>query len=166
MPSYFLGSSLSRKLFVKMQLNFLLLFFLLAVIAIAEDSLPEIVSDFPDCALPCFSSSVSDNNCKITDFDCICGKQVDVNVRMGGCLSDYCTNKSDLNVGGVLSDLCDRWDDHPNSTEVASATSALASHVTVAVTAASSTSAPQGAAGNLEPGIVMVGAVAAAVLMV
>ncbi|KAI1209269.1 uncharacterized protein F4807DRAFT_460960 [Annulohypoxylon truncatum] len=148
-------------------MQFHLLFLsLLAAIAMAEDNLTELVDDFPDCALPCFASSVSANNCKTTDFNCICGKQVDINIKMGGCLSDNCQNASSLNVGGKLDDLCDRWDDHPNSTEVAAATSALASHVTVAVTAASSTSAPEGAAGCLEPGIVMVGAVAAAMLVI
>ncbi|KAI1440779.1 hypothetical protein F5Y02DRAFT_422695 [Annulohypoxylon stygium] len=143
-----------------MQFHALLLTLFSALALADDDNLSEIVDDFPSCALPCFASSVSDNNCKTTDFDCICGKQVDINVKMGSCLSDNCQNPSSLNVGGKLDDLCDRWDDHPSSTEVAAATSALASHVTVAITAASSTSSPEGAAANLEPRIVMVGAVA------
>ncbi|KAI0882312.1 uncharacterized protein GGS22DRAFT_170664 [Annulohypoxylon maeteangense] len=84
-----------------MQLN-ILIFSFLAAIAIADDNLGEIVDDFPDCALPCFSNSVNDNDCKITDFECICGKQVDINIRMGGCLSDYCSNKSDLSTCSVF----------------------------------------------------------------
>ncbi|KAI2469797.1 hypothetical protein F4781DRAFT_431013 [Annulohypoxylon bovei var. microspora] len=131
---------------------------LFAAAAVAENNLTELVNGFPDCSLPCFAQSVNAKGCGTTDLSCICGKQVDITVKLGGCLNKYCDSSDRKDVPDKLFDLCDRYNEKPSSTEVAAATSALASHVT----AASATVTPKSGAGSLEPGMVMAGAVAAA----
>ncbi|KAI1413159.1 hypothetical protein F5Y13DRAFT_161710 [Hypoxylon sp. FL1857] len=147
-----------------MQFKYLALSFLAAV-AMADDDLSEIVDDFPDCSLPCLGQAVTDKGCSTSDIGCICNRQTDIAIKMGDCVKDYCGIINNFNSGKQLADLCNRWDDHPSSTEVAAATSALASEVA----SASATVKPKkDAAGSVEAGMVMVGsvAVAAAALLV
>ncbi|KAI2630225.1 hypothetical protein GGS26DRAFT_102973 [Hypomontagnella submonticulosa] len=144
-----------------MQLKLLALSLLTALAAADNENLSEIVDDFPECSLPCFAQKADDSGCQTTDFSCVCNKQVEIAARMGGCLSDYCDTLDNFNVGARLGELCERWDDHPSPTEVAAATSALASQVT----AASATVKPKNAAGGFEPQVVMAGAAAAAAVL-
>ncbi|XXH02429.1 hypothetical protein Hte_008804 [Hypoxylon texense] len=134
-----------------------------AALALADDNnLSSIVDAFPDCSLPCLAQKAEGEGCKISDFGCVCDNQLKIAAKMGTCLSDYCGTLQNFDAGGRLGELCERWDDHPSSTEVAAATSALASQVT----AASATITPNAAAGSLEPGMIMMGAAAAAALMI
>lgn len=147
-----------------MQFKFFALSYLAAV-AMADDHLNEIVDDFPDCSLPCLGQAVVNKGCNTTDIGCVCNRQLDVAVDMGDCVKDYCGVINNFNAGKQLGDLCERWDDHPSSTEIAAATSALASQV---ASASASVKPKKDAAGSLEAGLVMVGsvAVAAAALLV
>ncbi|KAI0377682.1 hypothetical protein F5Y04DRAFT_175059 [Hypomontagnella monticulosa] len=145
-----------------MQFKLLALSFLAALAVADNDNLSEIIDDFPDCSLPCFAQKADDSGCQTTDFNCVCHNQLEIAARMGGCVSDYCGTLDNFNVGARLGELCERWRDDPSTTEVAAATSAIASQVA----AASATVKPKNAAGTFEPQMVMMGAAAAAVLMI
>ncbi|ORY60818.1 uncharacterized protein BCR38DRAFT_47488 [Pseudomassariella vexata] len=61
---------------------------LFAAVAAAQNStLTSLVSQLPECASTCFSSSASTAGCATTDFDCLCGdkKQAFINA-IGPCL--------------------------------------------------------------------------------
>ncbi|KAI0837671.1 hypothetical protein F5Y06DRAFT_71443 [Hypoxylon sp. FL0890] len=140
-----------------MQLKFLALSFLAAVV-LADDNLSDIVDDFPVCSLPCLGQAATNKGCSTNDISCICNHQSDIAAQVGDCVKDYCGIIDNFNAGKELSDLCQRWNDHPSSTEVAAATSALGHEVA----SASATVKPKkDAAGSLEAGMVMVGSVAA-----
>lgn len=81
-----------------MQLQHLALFAFAAIAAAAaakddkltDDRLKDIINDFPDCSLPCFSQSADAKGCEVTDFDCVCKMSLDISAKMGSCTDDYC----------------------------------------------------------------------------
>ncbi|KAI1135993.1 hypothetical protein F5Y05DRAFT_121261 [Hypoxylon sp. FL0543] len=148
-----------------MQFKLLALSFLAAVAMADDDNLSDTINEFPTCSLPCVGKASTDKGCSTSDIGCICNRQIDIAASMSDCVKDYCGIINNFNAGKQLADLCDRWDDHPSSTEVAAATSALGHQVA----SASATVKPKkGAAGSVEAGMFMAGsaAVAAAALLV
>ncbi|KAI1763568.1 hypothetical protein GGR53DRAFT_467215 [Hypoxylon sp. FL1150] len=137
---------------------------LLTTLAVADDSLSSIIDSIPDCALPCLAQKAEGAGCKISDFGCICDHEIEIAARAGMCLPQDCSIWDATKLGGRLGDLCDRWNARPSSTEIAAATSDFASQVSAASVAATATL--KSAAGNLEPGMVMMGAAAAVAALV
>ncbi|KAK1753156.1 hypothetical protein QBC47DRAFT_53334 [Echria macrotheca] len=54
-----------------------------------SSSLPNLISQLPPCALPCFSSASNANACAPTDLSCLCApsKSTSLTIAIGTCLS-------------------------------------------------------------------------------
>ncbi|KAI0123769.1 hypothetical protein BJ170DRAFT_93933 [Xylariales sp. AK1849] len=142
----------------------LLAFTALAAIAAADVDLPEIIEDFPGCALPCLVQKAGDEGCKVTDFECICANTVSISTNVGLCIGSDC---SATDAGQALGELCVRWTEDPPTTEVAAASSTLAALVSSASATASAPSPTKNiATGKGDVGMGFVGAIAAVVVLV
>ncbi|KAI0004728.1 hypothetical protein F4779DRAFT_69130 [Xylariaceae sp. FL0662B] len=125
-------------------------------------SLPDLVSQIPQCAVSCFSSSAQDAGCAATDFVCLCGDKKDAFIQsITPCigLGGSCSQDDISKVTKLAPEICSAATSNPDSAAVASASNI----VTSAVGTASPTSTP-GAAARPEIGMGLVGAAALAAL--
>ncbi|KAI1332488.1 hypothetical protein F5Y16DRAFT_357912 [Xylariaceae sp. FL0255] len=138
-------------------------FFVAAVTAqnSTSESLTDLVSELPTCAISCFESGASAANCSVTDFSCLCGSGKQTFISNAGlCLlsDNSCTDDQINNATTVASEICEDIGNNPSSTDVASASAIVAS----AVAAATSATATPDVAMRPEFGYGILGAAAAA----
>ncbi|KAI5922025.1 hypothetical protein F4810DRAFT_675985 [Camillea tinctor] len=119
-------------------------------------SLPELVSQLPQCAVSCLSTAANAAGCAATDFTCLCGSGKDrFSSSMIGCIgfSSGCSG-DDINKASTLApQICEEATSDPDPTEVASASNIVASAVSTA-----SASATPDAAVRPEMGMGLIGA--------
>ncbi|KAI1493826.1 hypothetical protein F5X96DRAFT_119786 [Biscogniauxia mediterranea] len=100
-----------------------------------DASLPDLVSQLPQCAVSCLSTAANAAGCAATDFTCLCGSGKDkfTSSMIGcigfgsGCSSDDINKASDL-----APQICEEATSDPDPTEVASASNIVASAVSTA----------------------------------
>ncbi|GAW22566.1 hypothetical protein ANO14919_121060 [Xylariales sp. No.14919] len=132
--------------------------FAAAVAAQNSTSLPELVSNLPTCAIPCFESGAEAAGCSTTDFDCLCNTGKDKFTQSAAtCVIGKCQGDDLQNTISLAGQICDAVSKNPDPSAVASA-SAI---VTSALGAADATSSPDSAAVRPEIGLGFMGAVAA-----
>ncbi|TGJ78216.1 hypothetical protein E0Z10_g10543 [Xylaria hypoxylon] len=133
---------------------------LFAAVVAAQNStsLPELVSELPTCAIPCFESGAKAAGCSTTDFACLCGSGKSSFISNAAiCVSTKCQGDDFSNTISLAGQICDAVSQNPDTSAVASA-SAI---VTSALGVASATSTPDSAAFRPEIGLGFMGAVAA-----
>ncbi|KAI0471390.1 hypothetical protein F4859DRAFT_485473 [Xylaria cf. heliscus] len=133
-----------------------------AVTAQNSTSLPELVSELPTCAIPCFNSGAEAANCSTTDFSCLCGDGKTKFISAAStCVLGACKDDDFSNAISLAGQICTVvTTGNPDPSAVASA-SAI---VTSALGAASATSSPDSAAFRPEFGFGLLGAAVAAAL--
>ncbi|KAI0436040.1 hypothetical protein F4803DRAFT_557402 [Xylaria telfairii] len=134
-----------------------------AAVAAAQNStsLPDLVSQLPTCAIPCFEQGASAANCSTTDFQCLCNDahKTQFVSSAGACVLTACKDQDFSNAVSLANQICTVVNtENPDPSAVASA-SAI---VTSALGAASATSSPDSAAFRPEVGFGLLGAAAAA----
>ncbi|KAI1080431.1 hypothetical protein F5B20DRAFT_112781 [Whalleya microplaca] len=123
-------------------------------------SLPDLVSQIPQCAVSCFSSAAKDAGCATTDFVCLCGDKKSAFISsITPCigLGGSCSASDISKVQSLAPEICTAATSNPDSAAVASASNI----VTSAVGTATPTSTP-GAAARPEIGVGLLGAAALA----
>ncbi|KAI1157992.1 hypothetical protein F5B18DRAFT_642809 [Nemania serpens] len=118
---------------------------LFAAVAAAQNStsLPDLVSQLPPCAIPCFQRGAEDAGCSTTDFQCLCGTGKSSFITGAGlCIASSCDSDALNSAASLAGQICTDVANNPDPSEVASA-SAI---VTSALGAASPTSSPDSAA--------------------
>ncbi|KAI0409237.1 hypothetical protein F4802DRAFT_593522 [Xylaria palmicola] len=139
----------------------LLSLFAAAVAAQNSTSLPDLVSQLPTCAIPCFSKGAEAAGCATTDFACLCGDGRQSFISAAGtCVIGDCKGDDFQNALTLAQQICTVVSNDPDPSAVASA-SAI---VTSALSAASATSEPDSAAFRPEMSFGILGAAAAAIL--
>ncbi|KAI0514643.1 hypothetical protein F5B22DRAFT_647400 [Xylaria bambusicola] len=134
--------------------------FAAAVTAQNSTSLPELVSNLPTCAIPCFESGASAAGCSTTDFDCLCGSGKDTFVSSAGtCVVTHCDSDELSTAIKTATQLCTEVSDNPDPSEVASASAIITSALGAAE--ATSSSDPDSAAYRPEISLTFLGAIAA-----
>ncbi|KAI0973670.1 hypothetical protein F4678DRAFT_425515 [Xylaria arbuscula] len=132
--------------------------FAAAVAAQNSTSLPDLVSQLPECAIPCFESGAQAANCSTTDFACLCGDGKSAFISSAGtCVVAKCGDQTSTAIS-LANQICTDVSENPAASDVASA-SAI---VTSALAAADATSTPDAAA-DIRPamGLTFMGAMAA-----
>ncbi|CAJ2509133.1 Uu.00g141590.m01.CDS01 [Anthostomella pinea] len=135
---------------------------LFAAFAAAQNStstsLPNLVSELPQCALGCLNDSANSAGCAVTDFTCLCGtgKSKFINA-IGTCvtLSAKCSSEDIKNATQLAPEICSAATTDPDPTAVASASNIVAS----AVASETASSAP-GVPVRSEVGLGLLSAVA------
>ncbi|KAH8668697.1 hypothetical protein BX600DRAFT_510766 [Xylariales sp. PMI_506] len=107
---------------------------LLAAVATAasNQTLTELVSQLPTCALSCFETGAAAANCTTTDFACLCGTGSSVFKQSAGiCLltGGDCSTNETSSVETLAGEICSEVNDNPSSTDVASASALVASEI-------------------------------------
>ncbi|KAI8631411.1 hypothetical protein F5Y19DRAFT_395056 [Xylariaceae sp. FL1651] len=136
-------------------------FFAAVVAAQNSTSLPDLVSQLPTCAIPCFNQGATAAGCSTTDFQCLCGsgKQAFIN-SASGCILKDCKDNDFSNAISLATQICTAVSQNPDPSAVASASNI----VTSALGAASATSTPDAAA-RPELGLGMMGAAAVVAML-
>ncbi|KAI1172049.1 hypothetical protein F4777DRAFT_563296 [Nemania sp. FL0916] len=135
------------------------LFVAVAAAQNSTTSLPDLVSQLPPCAIPCYEQGADAANCSTTDFQCICGKGKDDFINNAAiCVATKCSSDEINNAGGIAGQICADVQNNPSPSDLASA-SAI---VTSALGAPTASETP-GAAAAFRPefGVGVMGAVAA-----
>ncbi|KAI1197888.1 hypothetical protein F5X97DRAFT_301183 [Nemania serpens] len=136
---------------------------LFAAVAAAQNStsLPDLVSQLPPCAIPCFNRGAEAADCSTTDFQCLCGTGKSSFIAgAGACIATSCDSDAFNSAISLATQICTDVSNNPDPSEVASA-SAI---VTSALGAASPTTSPDAAvAFRPDIGLGLVGVAAAAV---
>ncbi|KAI3339497.1 hypothetical protein F4824DRAFT_498187 [Ustulina deusta] len=133
---------------------------LFAAVVAAQNStsLPDLVSQLPTCAIPCFETGAEAAGCSTTDFACLCGNGKSAFITSAGtCVLTKCSSDDSSSTISLATKICAAVSDDPDPSAVASA-SAI---VTSALGAAEATSTPDSAAFRPEIGLSFMGAVAA-----
>ncbi|KAI1822723.1 hypothetical protein F4861DRAFT_540655 [Xylaria intraflava] len=137
---------------------------LFVAVAAAQNStasLPDLISQLPTCAIPCFQSAAKAAGCATTDVQCLCGTGKDTFISSaGGCLLGKCPESDLQSAANVATSICTDVSNNPDPSSLASASSAVSS----ALAAAGATSSPDSAATRPELGFGIMGAAAAAML--
>ncbi|KAM0547215.1 hypothetical protein ACHAPJ_010476 [Fusarium lateritium] len=130
-------------------------------------TLPGLVSEIPACAMKCIDSVATSIKCKPTDLECLCsslGKfvaKMTPCIALGDCDLDQTSNATDL-----IRPICDKMSDHPDSAEVASASSVLAEAVASGTETAGPSETSDNAAAHKTYGFgIAAAAVGAAILL-
>lgn len=116
-----------------------------AAVAVAQSSdnstsLPDLVSQLPTCAIPCFEQGAEAAGCSTTDFACLCGDGMDTFVsKAASCVFGKCSSEELNTAIKSAEQICLAVADSPNPTEVASASAIITS----ALGAADPTSSPE-----------------------
>ncbi|KAI3318062.1 hypothetical protein HD806DRAFT_512971 [Xylariaceae sp. AK1471] len=147
-----------------MQFKALALSFFAGVVA-AQDtnstSLPDIVSNLPTCAIPCFTQGAKAAGCSTTDFQCLCGDGKSAFIGSAAtCVLSDCHGDDTNTAISLAGQICTVILENPAPSDVASASNI----VTSALGAASATSTPDAAA-RPELGYGIMGAAAAVAMM-
>ncbi|KAI1413393.1 hypothetical protein F5Y13DRAFT_161206 [Hypoxylon sp. FL1857] len=137
---------------------------LFAAFAAAQNStsLPDLVSQLPQCASSCLASSAQTAGCSAEDFTCLCGDNRESFISsITGCigLSGKCSSDDIGKLTTLAPEICTAATNNPDPSAVASASNIVSS----AIGAATPTSSP-GAASRSEIGMGLVGAAALAAL--
>ncbi|KAI1437456.1 hypothetical protein GGR50DRAFT_692239 [Xylaria sp. CBS 124048] len=138
---------------------------LFAAVATAQTtnstSLPDLISQLPTCAVPCFQDAANSANCSITDFQCLCvtGKTEFISAA-GACVLTKCSGDDLSSAVSTANNICATVENNPSPAEVASASAV----VTSVVGASSASATPDSAAVRPELSFGMIGAAAAAML--
>ncbi|KAI1184242.1 hypothetical protein F5B17DRAFT_412849 [Nemania serpens] len=133
---------------------------LFAAVAAAQNStsLPDLVSQLPPCAIPCFKRGAEAADCSVTDFQCLCGTGRDSFITGAGiCVTTSCDSDAFNSAVSLAGQICTDVTSNPAPSDVASA-SAM---VTSALGAASPTASPDSAAFRPEIGLGLMGVAAA-----
>lgn len=56
----------------------------LAALTRAENSLTDVVNEFPSCSFKCLNKAFEDEGCKTDDFKCICDSMTKIVFKVGG----------------------------------------------------------------------------------
>ncbi|KAH9905756.1 hypothetical protein F4778DRAFT_678127 [Xylariomycetidae sp. FL2044] len=109
---------------------------LFAAAAAAQNStsLPDLVSQLPQCATGCLDSSAEKANCASTDFDCLCGTGRDefISAITGCILTAGCSSDDLTKASSLAPQICTEVADDPSPSEVAAASSIVASALSTA----------------------------------
>ncbi|KAI0450980.1 hypothetical protein F5B21DRAFT_507632 [Xylaria acuta] len=136
-----------------------------AAIVAAQNStsLPDLVSKLPTCAIPCYEDGAAAAGCSTTDFQCLCGTGKDKFLSgASACVISDCHGDDFSDTLSLAGQICNVvTTENPDPSAVASA-SAM---VTSALGAASATTSPDSAAFRPELGFGILGAAAAAALV-
>ncbi|KAI1120138.1 hypothetical protein F5Y10DRAFT_290284 [Nemania abortiva] len=134
---------------------------LFAAVAAAQNStsLPDLVSQIPECAIGCFQEGADSAGCSTTDFTCLCKNQSSFIAGAATCVLGACQGDDQSKTISLAGQICTEVQDNPASSAVASA-SAI---VTSALGAASATTSADAdsAAYRPEMGLGLMGAIAA-----
>ncbi|KAI1139174.1 hypothetical protein F5Y05DRAFT_340274 [Hypoxylon sp. FL0543] len=125
-------------------------------------SLPDLVSQLPQCASSCLSSAAQTAGCSAEDFTCLCGDKKESFISsITGCigLSGKCSSDDINKLTTLAPEICTAATNNPDPSAVASASNIVSS----AIGTATPTSSP-GAAARSEIGMGLVGAAALAAL--
>lgn len=114
-----------------------------AVTAQSNDtSLPDLVSQLPTCAIPCFEKGAAAANCDTTDFACLCGTGKDQFISTAStCVIGDCSGENLSDIISLATQICTSVSENPDPSEVASASNI----VTSALGVASATTSPDAA---------------------
>jgi hypothetical protein len=140
---------------------------LFAAAATAQNSttsLPDLVSQLPPCALPCFSTAAESASCEPTDFECLCGTQRTEFINdIGPCvvISNVCSSQEIDRAVVLAGQICTNIASDPDPTAVASASNIITSALASETAAATAT---PGAAARPELGMGMLGVAAIAAI--
>ncbi|KAI1504076.1 hypothetical protein F5X99DRAFT_373383 [Biscogniauxia marginata] len=119
-------------------------------------SLPDLISQLPQCAVSCLGTAADAAGCAATDFTCLCGTgREKFTSSIAGCIAfgSGCSSQDISNASALAPQICEEATSDPDPSEVASASNIVAS----AVSTASASSTPDAAA-RPEFGMGMVGA--------
>ncbi|OTA99703.1 hypothetical protein M426DRAFT_324890 [Hypoxylon sp. CI-4A] len=136
------------------------LFVAFAVAQNNSTSLPDLVSQLPDCAASCLSSSAQDAGCSAEDFTCLCGDKKDAFISsITGCIGfgSGCSQDDIGKLTTLAPEICTEVNNNPDPSAVASASNIVSS----AIGTATATATPD-AAVRPEVGFGLVGAAALA----
>ncbi|KAJ3559414.1 hypothetical protein NPX13_g9535 [Xylaria arbuscula] len=135
--------------------------FAAAAAAQNSTSLPDLVSQLPTCAIPCFESGAEAAGCSTTDFDCLCGDGKDTFISSAGtCVLSKCDSEDFSTAVKVAPEICTEvTTGDPDPSEVASASAIVTSALSAAD--ATSTADADSAAYRPEIGLTFMGAMAA-----
>ncbi|GAP90746.1 putative CFEM domain-containing protein [Rosellinia necatrix] len=110
-------------------------------------SLPDLVSQLPTCAIPCYTKGAAAANCSTTDFQCLCGDGKSAFLSSAAtCIFTSCSGDDTSNIVNLATEICTDVSQNPDPTEVASASAIITS----ALGAASATNSPDSAASRPE----------------
>ncbi|KAI0103322.1 hypothetical protein GGR51DRAFT_253569 [Nemania sp. FL0031] len=124
---------------------------LFAAVVAAQNStsLPDLVSEIPTCAIPCFQDGADSAGCATTDFSCLCSNQSSFIAGATSCILSDCQSDDQSKVISVAGQICTAVQDNPDTSAVASA-SAI---VTSALGAASATASADADSAAFRPEI-------------
>ncbi|KAM0331367.1 hypothetical protein ACHAQA_003039 [Verticillium albo-atrum] len=93
-----------------------------------SDTLPGLVDQLPRCAVSCLVSAASDIGCSSTDFQCLCSSATNLATSIGPCvlLSSGCGTDDARRAGEIAPQICDKVNNNPDASEVASASAIVA----------------------------------------
>ncbi|OTA55056.1 hypothetical protein K449DRAFT_400242 [Hypoxylon sp. EC38] len=125
-------------------------------------SLPDLVSQLPQCASSCLASSAQTAGCSAEDFACLCGDNRESFISsITGCigLSGKCSSDDISTLSTLAPEICTAATNNPDPSAVASASNIISS----AIGTATPTASPDAAA-RPEIGMGLIGAAALAAL--
>ncbi|KAI2603508.1 uncharacterized protein GGS25DRAFT_511669 [Hypoxylon fragiforme] len=107
-------------------------------------SLPDLVSQLPQCATGCLASASSDAKCNTADFECLCGdgRSTFTSSIFGCLLTSTCSQDDRDSLISLAPQICNAVSSNPDPSAVASASNLITS----AVGTATPTSTPDAAA--------------------
>ncbi|KAI0023397.1 hypothetical protein F4780DRAFT_729593 [Xylariomycetidae sp. FL0641] len=123
--------------------------------ASGSSSLPDLVSQLPQCATGCLSGAAEAAGCGTEDFKCICGsgKQKFIS-NIGSCAVLQCSSDDIQKASKLAPQICTAVNNNANDAAIASASSIVAS----AVSTSTPPSDTPGAAMRPEYGMGLLGA--------